>query len=115
MRLKSQIWVSAYLRRCAHEAVPGAVVRRGHEDAGAIFVAVDRLDGTVHLYEPAPTGLRDNADNRYWVPCFGGKAVTEEQVNIYIARQLEFDPDLWLVAIEDKEGRHFLESDLVEV
>ncbi len=90
-------------------------MRRGHEDAGAIFIAVDRLDGTVLLYGPAPTGIEEAASGRLWVRCFGGEPVTEDEVNSYIARQLEFDGDLWLVMIEDKAGRHFLDGDLIEV
>ena len=56
MRLKSEIWVRAYLRRCQTQNVPAVVVRRGDEAAGAIFICVDRLDGTVSLYGPAPAG-----------------------------------------------------------
>ncbi len=114
MRLTSQIWVSAYLRRSASEAVPAVVLRRGNAEAGAIFISVDRLDGTLNLYEPAPTGITESDTSRFWVPCFGGKAATEEDVAAYIARQLEFDPDLWVVAIEDRKGRHFLGGDLTE-
>lgn len=108
MRLKSGIWVSAYLRRCAVENVAAIVVRRGHAEAGAIFIAVDRLDGTLNLYGPAPAGLAEIDSERLWVPCFDGQPEDEEKVNIYLARQAEFDPDLWVVAVEDKRGRHFL-------
>lgn len=115
MRLTSQIWVSAYLRRCASEAVPAVVLRRGNAEAGAIFISVDRLDGMLHLYEPAPTGLKGSDTSRFWVRCFGGEAATEEDVATYVARQLKFDPDLWVIAIEDRHGRHFLEGNLIEV
>ena len=47
MRIKSEIWVRAYLRRCQSDGVPVVIVRRGDEAAGAIFICVDRLDGTV--------------------------------------------------------------------
>ena len=47
MRVKSEIWVRAYLRRCQAEGVPVVIVRRGDEAAGAIFICIDRLDGTV--------------------------------------------------------------------
>lgn len=113
MRLKSGIWVDAYLRRCAVEAVPAVVVRRGHVDAGMIFIAVDRLDGTVQLYGPAPAGLDQIDSERFWVPCFEGKAVSEETLNAYLERQADFDPDLWVIAVEDKQGRHFLGDALI--
>ena len=54
MRLKSSIWVAAYLRRCQTEGIFGAVRRRGAEEAGAVFVKVATLDGNAMLYSPAP-------------------------------------------------------------
>ena len=54
MRLKSAIWVSAYIRRCMVEGAYAVVRRRGAEEAGAIFVKIDRLDGTADVYGPAP-------------------------------------------------------------
>ena len=49
MRIKSEIWVRAYLRRCQAQGVPVVIARRGDEAAGAIFICIDRLDGTMLL------------------------------------------------------------------
>ena len=114
MRLTSQLWVSAYIRRCASEAVPAIVVRRGHVEAGAIFISVDKLDGTFNLYGPAPTGVARYDNDRFWVPCLEGRAVSEEAVSAYLERQAEFDSDLWVLAVEDKQGRHFLGETLIQ-
>jgi hypothetical protein len=108
MRIKSEIWVRAYLRRCQSEGVPVVIVRRGDEAAGAIFICVDRLNGTVSLYGPAPAGLTGSETDRRWIPCFELPAVGEAEANRYLARQREFDPDLWIIEIEDRAGRHFL-------
>ncbi len=108
MRIKSEIWVRAYLRRCQSEGIPAVIVRRGDEAAGAIFICVDRLDGTVSLYGPAPAGLSVSDTERRWARCFELQAVAEAEANRYLARQREFDPDLWIVEIEDRAGRHFL-------
>ena len=54
MRLTSDMWVAAYVRRCNVEGVFAAVRRRGAKEAGAIFIKVTRLDGTADLYGPAP-------------------------------------------------------------
>ena len=86
MRLKSEIWVRAYLRRCQAEGVPGVVARRGDEAAGAIFICVDKLDGTVILYGPAPAGLHETETERRWVSCFGPRPVNETEANLYLAR-----------------------------
>src|SRR5689334_24184130 len=61
MRLKTGIWVAAYLRRCNVEGIFAAVRRRGAEEAGAVFVKVNRLDGTGALYGPAPQSAFDEA------------------------------------------------------
>jgi hypothetical protein len=113
MRLRSGIWVSAFLRRCAAENVSAIVARRGHDEAGAIFITVDRLDGTVDLYGPAPAGLSATGSERLWVPCFGGDSVDEDSASEYLNRQTEFDPDLWVITVEDKQGRHFLGDALI--
>lgn len=89
------------------------VVRRGDTEAGAIFISIDRLDGTVCLYGPAPAGLEGSDTDRRWVRCLEGRAATPQEVSIYLARQIEFDPDLWVIEVEDKAGRHFLNDDLV--
>jgi hypothetical protein len=107
MRIKSEIWVRAYLRRCQAQGVPVVIARRGDEAAGAIFICIDRLDGTMLLYGPAPAGLVGETERR-WMSSFRNRAVNVIEVQEYLARQREFDPDLWIIEVEDKAGRHLL-------
>jgi hypothetical protein len=111
MRLKSSIWVAAYLRRCQVEGAPAALRRRGAEEAGAIFVKVSRLDGTADLYGPAPQSVFDEArpSERAFSPALKGLPLPESEVEGYLVRQLRFDPDLWIVEVEDRGGRPFLD------
>ena len=111
MRLKSDIWVAAYLRRCQVEGSPAVLRRRGAEEAGAIFVKVSRLDGTADLYGPAPQSAFEEArpSERAFSPALKGLPLPEGDVEGYLARQLRFDPDLWIVEVEDRGGRHFLD------
>jgi len=107
-RLRSDFWVAAYLRRCAVEGVDAFLRRRGAAEAGAIFVKVDRLDGSAALYGPAPQSLvGEDSGERLFTPmlldAFPGDV--EERVR----RELRFDSDLWLVEVEDRQGRHFLD------
>ena len=113
MRLKSSIWVSAYLRRCQTAGASVAVVRRGDNDAGAIYICINRLDGRVEIYAPAPAGLATATRDRSWIRCFQN-AVSEEETSRYLGRQIEFDRDLWIVEVEDRLGRHFLEDADIE-
>ena len=110
MRLKAEIWVKAYLRRCQHEGAAAVLVRRGDSDAGAIYIKVSRLDGTAALFGPAPAGLDVASEDRRWQPCLDGPSPTEEAADAYLARQIEFDPDVWIVSVEDRQGRHFLDD-----
>ena len=113
MRLKSEIWVQAYLRICAVNATAGVLVRRGDADAGAIFIRVSRLDGTCDLYGPAAAGLDGmDADRRFSV-CFPKGPVPDAGADAYLARQATYDPDLWIVETEDRAGRHHLGDWLV--
>jgi hypothetical protein len=108
MRVKSELWVRAYIRRCQAEGVPVVIARRGDEAAGAIFICIDRLDGTVSLYGPAPSGSAGSEIERRWVNCLGSNRASAAEANLYLNRQREYDPDLWIVEIEDRAGRHFL-------
>ena len=112
MRLKSGIWVAAYLRRCQIEGAPAVLRRRGAEEAGAIFIKVSRLDGSADLYGPAPQAAFDEArpSERAFSPALKNLPLPEADVESYLARQLGFDPDLWIVEVEDRGGRHFIEN-----
>jgi hypothetical protein len=112
VRIKSEVWVKAYLRRCQVQDAPAVVVRRGDEQAGAIYLSINRLDGTVTLYGPAPAGLDRSDRERRWVCCFA--AGSEGEVASYLGRQVNFDSDIWIVEVEDREGRHFLGDDEIE-
>jgi len=109
MRLKSGIWVAAYLRRCQVEGVAAVQRRRGAEEAGAIFIKVSKLDGSADLYGPAPQSAFDEArpSERIFNVALAEKP--EADIEAYLARQVRFDPDLWIVEVEDRAGRHFLD------
>lgn len=110
MRLKSSIWVAAYLRRCQTEGVFGAVRKRGAEEAGAVFVKVATLDGNATLYAPAPQTVYDESrpSERLFVVALPQPA-SEQAVEERLAKELRFDPDVWVVETEDRAGRHFLD------
>jgi hypothetical protein len=109
-RLKSSIWVAGYLRRCQSEGVFGAVRRRGAEEAGAVFIKLALMDGTAMLFVPAPQTAYD--DSRPIERVFTQsppQPVEEQTIEARLAKEVNFDPDVWIVEIEDKAGRHFLD------
>lgn len=112
MRLKSEIWVKAYIRRCAGAGAPAVVVRRGDIDAGVIFIKVSRLDGSSALYGPAPAGLAREDGDRRWALAVA--SASEADIEVRLARERDMDPDVWVLEVEDREGRHFLDGWLAE-
>jgi hypothetical protein len=113
MRLKSAIWVAAYVRRCNVEGVFAAVRRRGAEEAGAVFVKVNRLDGTAALYGPAPQTAFDEArpSDRAFVAMAGEpQPAPDADIEKLLTSEIRFDPDVWIVEIEDRDGRSFIDN-----
>jgi hypothetical protein len=110
MRLKSSIWVAAYLRRCQTAGVFGAVRRRGAEEAGAVFVKVALLDGKAMLYVPAPQTVYEDSRpiERFFMPT-SKEPLPEPSVEERLQKEIRFDPDAWIVETEDRSGRHFLD------
>lgn len=109
MRIKSGIWVSAYIRRVNAMAVPALVARRGDADAGAIYIKINLLNGQAQLLRPAAAGREGAEDERFWSPAFPS-ARDEQEVDRYLGRQREFDADLWVIEVEDRGGRNFIED-----
>lgn len=100
-RFRSDFWVQAYIRQRQVEGVPAVLRRRGAAEAGAIFVKVDRLDGTALLFGPAPPSLDDEGgDRRFHLVTEGTGLDIEDRME----REARFDSDLWLVEIEDRSG-----------
>ena len=105
-RLKTGIWVQALIRRCTVEAVPAVVVRKGFEDAGAVLLKINGLEG--HCYILAAGSDLDG--NRIWRRATGPGLVAETAADDYIARAVSRDPDLWVVEIETRDGWHPFEG-----
>lgn len=103
--LKTEFWASALIRRATIAGAFAGVVRKGDMDAGAVMVKVATLDGKARLYGPA----RNGEGERIWLDLSAGSlGDVEADVDAYVHKRAESDPDLWLIEIEDREGRHFL-------
>lgn len=109
MSLKTEIWVKAYVRLCHARGLHGAVVRHGADAAGAVYVVVNRLDGTARLFGPAPGPAYADTGERRWSEETRG-ASGSDAVSAILKRRLGADPDLWIVEIEDRSGTGGLET-----
>ena len=103
-RLTSEIWVAAYLTRCRLATIPVFVVQKGDATAGAVLVKLNTLDGRACCYQRSFDLM---SGERRWVVLAEGE---EAGVDDSISKQRGFDPDLWVIEIEDREGRHLLDE-----
>lgn len=103
MRLKSEVWVQAFVRKCNVSGKYCTVAVRGAAEAGAVFVIINRLDGRFHLFGPAPGPAFDDHGDRRFIDELAFPA-TEADVTALLARRKKFDSDLWIVEVEDRDG-----------
>jgi hypothetical protein len=100
-RLRSDFWVGAYIRTCNGAGASAVLRRRGAAEAGAVFVVVDDLAGGQTLYAPAPQSLVDESGERmFTIMASGDGGLIADK----LAREAKFDPDLWIIDVEDRAG-----------
>ncbi|MEM7724653.1 MAG: DUF1491 family protein [Pseudomonadota bacterium] len=103
-RLTTEIWIAAYLTRLRLATIPVFVLRKGDHTAGAVLVKVNTLDGRACCYQRSFDLM---SGERQWVVLSEGN---ERDVDASIAKQTGFDPDLWVLEVEEKSGRHLLDD-----
>jgi hypothetical protein len=94
-RVKAGLWVQMALRMGDLDGRPGAVLRRGDADAGGILVVLRSRAGFCVLSQ-----MRDANAQAAWMRATGAAPVTQELADAYVARQVKFDPDLWVLEFE---------------
>jgi hypothetical protein len=104
-RLASSVWVSAYLTRLRLADIPAYVTAKGDAEAGAVVVKVALLDGSARAYERRSDLM---TGSRAWIVLAEGP---EPEVDALLARTRARDPDLWVIELEDRQGRTLLDQD----
>ncbi len=107
-RLKAGIFVRALIRRVEVAGASALIGRKGSDEAGAIILKVATMDGRVLVLNQA----RDGQGNLVWARVLGD-TVSEARANEWCAKQVTFDPDLWIVEIEDPKGRTFVDEPVI--
>ena len=113
MRLKTELWVKAYIRQRQAAGVFAAVVAHGHDSAGAVLIKIARLDGTAAVYGPAPMSFDSESDHggdRRFVLLHDTHWLIEQDVDVIIARQRSYDEDIWVIEVEDRSGNAGLDD-----
>ncbi|MGK8233078.1 DUF1491 family protein [Roseovarius sp. MS2] len=104
-RLSARFWVDAYLARLRGADIPAFVVAHGDDTGGAVLVKLNTLDGKGVVFQRSIDLM---SGVRVWMTLAEG---AEAEVDAAIARQRGYDPDLWVIEVEDREGRHLLDQD----
>ncbi len=109
-RLKTKMWIQAQLRLCDREFIPFMVLKKGDPDAGAVLLKISDREGTCRVY----TQTRTLEGDRAWHPGTGPTPVNDETAQTYILRQQKYDSDLWVVEIEDDDGKYQFDGEILK-
>ena len=110
MRLRSDIFVAALIRRAETQGAVAMLRRRGAAEAGALFIKLDRLDGRTALFAPASQSEEMPEDvDRLFSRAHADEWIDPADAEARLKREIAFDPDLWIVEIEDRAGRVFVD------
>lgn len=103
-RLTADFWVRAYLTRLRLAGIPAFVTAHGDATAGTVLVKLNTLDGMAQAFQRS---FDLTTGERAWMVLAEGD---EAEVDASITRQRGFDPDLWVIEVEDRAGRHLLDE-----
>jgi hypothetical protein len=109
MRLRTDIWVSALIRQAENAGALVTVVKKGALEAGTVFLIVDDGEGTGDLYGPAPQSVFDTErpTDRVFSQLAAGATLPDLETRL--SSESRFDPDLWIVEIQDRRRRPFVD------
>ena len=103
-RLHTDLWIKAHIRTCHANNIPAFVVARGDAERGGVLLKINHFKDGVELLQPTTNMEGD----RVWMPVMGKDVVDERSADAFIAKRRSTDSDLWVVEIEDNDGRYEL-------
>jgi hypothetical protein len=109
-RLKSGIWIQAQIRLCTISNLPAYVAKKGDPDAGAIIIRLNKLNGSNLVYSQT----RSISGYIAWSPAGNGNPMNDIETSLYLEKQQKYDPDLWILEIEDPNEKFKFDSILLE-
>jgi len=105
-RLKTSLWVEAHIRQCFLADMPSFVVAKGDAERGGVILKLNRFRGGIQLFEQA----LDFDGNKMWRDIGEYNADAERDADAALAKKRQFDPDLWIIEIEDGRGEYELDA-----
>ncbi|HAX92009.1 MAG TPA: DUF1491 domain-containing protein [Rhodospirillaceae bacterium] len=107
--LPTDLMISAQIRIAARQGVPIVVTHRGDSSSGSIYLKINLLNGTAHVLNQVRL-----EDERVWVYTLSDTPLDEREADKYLESQIDFDPDLWVIEIEDRQGRHWFDGRILK-
>ena len=107
-KVKAGIWVSMAIRLSDMAGRSAAVLRKGDPDSGGILCVLRGRTGVQVLSQ-----IRDAEGRPAWLRATGPGAVDQETADAYVARQVQRDPDVWVVEFDAPDLQPPFEARLV--
>jgi len=106
VRLKTSLWVEAQVRTNFAADRPTFVVAKGDAERGGVILKVNRFASGVLLYEQT----LDFDGNKMWRMLGTFERESERDADALVAKKRSFDPDLWVLEIEDQSSSYELDA-----
>jgi len=106
--LPTDLWIAAQIRIAAQSGVPIVVVHRGDASRGTIYLKINWLDGTADVLNQIRM-----EDEIVWSIVGKGPRMDEREADAYLAQQIDFDPDVWIIEVEDRQGRPWFQGRII--
>jgi GMP synthase (glutamine-hydrolysing) len=100
-RLRTDFWLMAQIRQSMANGIPMVVIAKGDAVGGAVLIKLNQFEAGCTVFSQT----RDGEGNRAWLRATGPEPILEADADSFIARQRGYDSDLWVVEIEDRQGR----------
>ena len=108
-KLSTDLIVGATIRAAAMEGIAVTIIHKGEANSGSLLLKINKLDGSAEVLSQVQID-----DEMAWMPA-SGAPMEERDADTYIKDQISFDPDLWAIEIEDRQGRHWFDGEVLEV
>ncbi len=101
-RLTSKLLIHAGVRLCLERGIPVTIVKMGDPDAGSIYIKLNGFENGCSVLNQE----RVENGKLVWLKATGNNTLTEIDADAYIDRQAKYDPDIWVLEVEDRQHRN---------
>ena len=97
--LPTALWVESHIAQCQSNCIPVYVMNKGAHSGASVLLKINGLENGCQIL----TQVRDMDGHLGWMNVLGKEDIAESEIDAYIRRSIERDPDVWAIEIEDKE------------